>query len=215
MRKFLLFLAIFFITQSARADFVPQYFDTIKHWGIGAVSVGQEYLIFDKPEDAAQLVQKVIWDEKGNITCKGDCDDNAFLVLFLPSKNHVILSAVDEDNGWAKVCYGQKSEKFGWIKLVGSNIFIPWSEYLVKYGKQYSYYVFKDISKDEYKLYAQPQDDAQSIDSWEYAKEITPWYVKGNWMMIKVLNFDNTQKTGWFKWRTSDGQLRGFVDLRK
>ncbi len=216
MRKILLLLiAILFITQTAQADFVPQYSKTIAKWGIGGVFVGQDYLIFDEPKDDAKLLQRVTWDEKGNVNCKGDCDDGALFTLFVPSKNTVMLSATDEDEGWAQVCYGQQSGKLGWMRLEGENKFLSWSQYLVTYGKTHNFYMFKDIPKSENRLYAQPEDGAKSVDSWEYAKQITPWYVKGNWAMVKIINFDNTQKTGWLKWRTADGTLRGFVDLRQ
>ena len=215
MKKILLLLITLLIVQAARADFVPQYSKTITVWGIGGVFVGQDYLIFDEPKDDAGLLQRVIWDEKGNVTCKGDCDDGMLFTLFVPSKKAVILSAVDENENWAQVCYGQKSGKLGWIRLSDDNKFTPWSQYLIKYGKTHSFYMFKDIPKDENRLYSQPEDGAKSVDSWELAKQITPWYVKGNWAMVKVINFDNTQKTGWLKWRTADGALRGFVDPRK
>lgn len=215
MKRIILILLFLLFAQPVFADFVPQYSKTITVWGIGGVFVGQDYLIFDAPADGAKLLQRTIWDEKGNVTCKGDCVDEALFTLFVPSKNSVILSAVDENDGWAQVCYSQKSGKLGWIRLEGDNKFIPWPQYFIKYGKPHGIYMFKDIPKDENKLYSQPEDGAKSVDSWEYAKQITPWYIKGNWIMVKILNFDNTQKTGWLKWRTSDGMLRGFVDPRK
>lgn len=217
IKKALLFLLILFNFQCAHADFVPQYMNSVAYWGIGGVFVGKEISIYEGNNENSKLIQKVVWNEKGEISCRGRCEDENLFVFWAPSKGYAILSVadIDEEGKWAKVCYEQKKGTMAWIKLNDDNKFITWHEYISIYGKKHGYYLFKDINKDERKLYAQPDDDAKTVDSWEYAKNITPWFIKGNWVMAKVLNLDNTQKTGWLKWRTVDGQLRGFVDLRK
>ena len=215
MKKVFVLLAVLLMAHAAYADFVPQYSKTITNWGIGGVIVGKEYLVFDAPKDDAKLLQRVLWDEKGSVICKGDCEDEALFALFAPSKSMTILSANDEIDGWAQVYYSQKHSKMGWIRLEGDNKFISWSQYLTRYGRAHGFYMFKDVPKSENRLYAQPEEGAKSIDSWDHAKQITPWYVKGNWVMVKVITFSDTQKTGWLQWRTTDGTLRGFVDPRK
>lgn len=209
------------MVSKAHADFVPQYAGTVQNWGIGGVFVDKEISLYELRNTNSKLVAKIKWNEKGDVVCRGKCADSGnIFVEFIPSKNYALLAAEDvfdnEDgaNGvWAQVYYGGNNK--AWLKLDENNKFISWQDFLTIYGKKHGFYLFKDIKKEERKLYARPQDDTRTVDSWESAKLITPWFVKGNWIMVKVLNFDNVQKTGWFKWRTSEGTLRGFVDLRQ
>ena len=86
---------------------------------------------------------------------------------------------------------------------------------MLSYGKKHGIYVFKDVKKDQRVLYAASYEGAQIVDSFEMAKFITPWFVSGNCVMVKLIHWDNTQKTGFLRWRDLNGKLWLFVDLTK
>ena len=47
----------------------------------------------------------------------------------------------------------------------------------------------------------------------EMPKYISPWLVRGNWVLVKVHDFNNQFKTGWFEYRGSNGKLKMFIKL--
>lgn len=214
MKKILFLVLALIFMQSAHADFIPQYVNSITHWGIGAVVMDREFSIYEENSENSKLIKKIKWSENAQIICSGDCLNNQLFVTWVPSKSYAIMSALDEIEGWAQVYYDQKTAKLGWVKLSDKTKFFTWAEFMTTYGKKHGYFLFKDIKKEERKLYSQPQEASQIVDSWEIAKYIAPWYIKGNWMMAKVLDFDNAQKTGWLKWRGTDGTLYGFVNFK-
>ena len=79
------------------------------------------------------------------------------------------------------------------------------------FGKKHGLYLLDDSNKN---LYSKAEDGAQVVDSFKYAKYIEPWFVNGNFLMVKIIDYDNKQKTGYIRWRTDDGKLLVFVKFR-
>lgn len=214
MRKIFFLIAVFliFCTQ-AFADVFPVYTNSISHWGAGLAKIGERTVIYEAQSMASPIAEVLVWDEKGSIVHKnsGPINPQNTFVAFVPSEKLAFLSVDDEEDGWIRVCYNQKNLKFGWIKKSDENEMLLWQDFFSIYGKKYGIYLFRDVKKENKKLFSKPEDDAQVIDRFEYVKNITPWLVKGNWMLVKIINYDNTKKTGWMKWRDSLGQLYVFA----
>ena len=62
-------------------------------------------------------------------------------------------------------------------------------------------------------LYSGPMIQTNSTGSIEMPKYISPWLVRGNWVLVKVHDFNNQFKTGWFEYRGSNGKLKMFIKL--
>ena len=83
-------------------------------------------------------------------------------------------------------------------------------EFFEQFGKKYGIYLFKDLKKPDKILYAAPLKETNSLGSIEMPRFISPWLIRGNWMLVKVKDFKDS-KTGWIQFRGSDGKLRLFV----
>ena len=60
-------------------------------------------------------------------------------------------------------------------------------------------------------LFGAPVKQTNTIGSLEMPKLIVPWLIRGNWILVKVTDFQNQMKTGWINFRGDDGKLKLFV----
>jgi hypothetical protein len=216
MRKlFFILLSVFFLTQTAFANIMPRYTTSVNYYGIGILRVSNLTKIYEKQDENSDIIQKIYWDNGKNFkTSDGTKPEDTF-IAYIPTSNYAFLSVEDENENWVLVYYNQKTGKTGWVKKDAAiNEFYTWADFINTYGRKNGIYAFKDTPREERVLYGTAQEDAQIVDNWEIAKHINPWYINGNWVMVKVLDYDNAQKTGYLKWRTNEGKLLIFVDLK-
>ena len=218
MKKIILtttFLLIFSL--AANADITPQYLNSVSHWGIGVATAGKDIKIYDANNSQAKLKANIIWDEKGNVECKNtnmNCEAREIFLGFSPENSTALFSVEDETDGWIFICYNQRFRLFGWIKKDDYTKYLNWNEFLISYGKKYGMYLFRDVPKSYKRLYAAPNIESGCVDSFFLATHINPWLVSGNWILVKVENYDDTQKTGWLRFRSDTGRLFGYVNLK-
>ncbi len=211
----ILFLLIF--TLKSNADVTPQYLSSVAHWGIGVASVGKNIKIYEENNSKSKVKAQIIWDETGELECKStnmSCEAREMFLGFAPSNNVALFSVEDETDEWIQICYNQRFRLFGWIKKDNNTKYLSWGEFILSYGKKYGMYLFRDVPKSYKTLYASPDTASPSVDSFFLATHINPWLIRGNWVLVKVENYDDTQKMGWLRFRSDTGRLFGFVNLK-
>ncbi len=214
-RLFLILFSIFFLTQAGFANVMPRYTTSINHWGMGILRVSNLTKIYEQQDENSDIIQKIYWDNGKNFKALDSTRPEDIFIAYLPASNYAFLSVEDENEKWVLVCYNQKTGQTGWVKKADtSNEFYTWADFINICGRKNGIYVFKDIKEEDRVLYSTPQEDGQIVDNWKIAKHISPWYINGNWVMVKITDYDNTQKTGYLKWRTNEGRLLIFVDLK-
>ena len=64
------------------------------------------------------------------------------------------------------------------------------------------------------KMHTSPGDEAQLVKEIPYCPEqIELMYIRGNWMLIRVIDFDQSAPVGWIRWRSDDGKIFVFPRL--
>ena len=230
-RVFSLFLFVFTIffapMQSVRADFtpsytnfLPSYTNSIQHFGIGAARVTNFVEIYETPDLNSKTIQRLYWNNIGNFISSNKNENlkpSDIFLIYSPQENQVFLSVEDENEEWIKVCYDQKSLKFGWVKKENGKHgakFYPYKDLFFEYGKKYGIYTFRNLPQTKKTLHSSPNKDSSVVDDFDYPKFISPWLVQGNWMLVKVITMDNKTKTGWFNWRSDEGRLFALVNVK-
>lgn len=217
MKKIILiatFLLIFAL--KSNAQITPQYLNSVNHWGMGVAQTGKNVKIYDTNNSNAKLKANIIWNENGDLVCKNtkmNCEAGEIFLGFAPKNSVAVFSVEDETDDWIQICYNQKLKLFGWIKKDTDTKYLSWSEFIISYGKKYGMYLFRDAPKDFKRLYAAPNIESGCVDSFFLANHISPWLVRGNWVLVKVENYDDKQKTGWLRFRSDTGRFFGFVNL--
>jgi len=213
MKKIILtlILLLILILPAFAVDFLPRYKNNIKNFGIGLYFGEGVATVYKAPDDKSQVVAKLNWNtEKVSINNKVYQPKEIFAV-FLPQNALSGFIALDEQGSeYTEIIYNNLSGAKGWIKNAPDTKVFYWRQLFYKYGKTKGLYMFADIPKDNRVLMLSPEENSTVSYQFVAPKFIKLQLIKGNWALIKVVDYDNEQKVGWFKWRNPDGTLNLF-----
>ena len=217
MKKFLV-IFILILNVAALADVMPYYINSLRRYGIGYTSVKSPLVMRRTPSDDGEILETLNFDYQGRASClinKKRCSVDEIFSAYSESKKIALLTALDESENWSLVCFNQSERPIcGWIDENLGNKFYNWSDFFNVYGRKYGIYLFKDLQKSDKVLYSAPIKQSNSTGSLEFPKSIMPWLVRGNWVLVKVIDFGSQgaqAKTGWLNYRSDNGKLKLFV----
>ncbi len=217
MKKlFIVFLLILNIP--ALADVMPYYINSLRRYGIGYTSIQSPLVMRRTPSNEGEILETLNFDYQGNASClinKSRCPIDEIFAAYSQNKKIALLTALDESEHWSLVCFNQSERPVcGWVDENLGNKFYNWNDFFNIYGRKYGIYLFKDLQKTDKVLYAAPMKQSNTTGSIELPKIINPWLVRGNWVLIKAIDFGSKgmqQKTGWLNYRDDRGKLKVFV----
>ncbi len=210
---FLSFFAVFAANQSF-ADVMPRYMTSIAHTGIGAFNAPKEFAVYENPDENSKVLEQITWGAKG-VTSFGNLNENDIFVTYVPAYNVAYCAVDDEIDGWVKIFYSQKTGKTGWVKATATNRFTSWMGFYMSKGRKNGVYFFKDMPETNKKLMSGPEKDSQKVASYTYPKFVKLTLVRGNWMLVTILDLGNETRVGWMQWRTEDGNFMIFPKMYK
>lgn len=209
--SFLIFLNLYL---TANADVMPYYINSLRRYGIGYTKVQSPLIMRREAKLEGEILETLTFDYKGNAFCqinKDRCEVDEIYAVYSQSKKMALLTTLDTTDGWNLVCFNQTERPVcGWVEEE-KNKFYGWVDFFETFGKKYGLYLFKDLQKTDKILYGAPVKQTNALGSIEMPRLITPWLIRGNWILVKVYDFNNQQKTGWINFRGSDGKLKLFV----
>lgn len=210
MKKIILTLFLLFALSLPAfcVEFMPKYKDSLQNFGIGLYFGEGNATVFQEPDENSPIVAELSWDiEEVRIDGETTQPKNVFGV-FLPEHALSGFIATDEiGTEYTKIIYDSENNLEGWIKNAPDNKVFYWRQLFYKYGKTKGLYIFADTPKNDRTLRLAPEDDSDISHVFVYPKFIRLQLVKGNWALLKIVDYDNEQKVGWFKWRNTDGTL--------
>lgn len=211
-KKHILIILILLISY-ANADILPRYVNSIRNYGIGFTKVQSPLVIKNAPQKDASNLEIITFDYKNNVSCainKNDCSLEKIFSIYSTEKKVAFMTTTDETLGYNLICYNDNKPLCGWVEN-NNNIFYNWNMFFNVLGRKQGLYAFNDITKNDKIIYASPDKNSNSIGSLEMPKYISPWLVQGNWILVKIYEYDSKIKTGWLNFRGEDGKLRLFV----
>lgn len=208
MKKFLLVL-LMFIAIPAFADTMPYYVDSIPRNSIGLYQTDEELSIYTHPDANSGLIKKMIFDYNPE-----NMPDSVFAVLVNDQKLGYLYVTDIGDEGWVEVIYNKKTGAKGWVIAKDSMQFLPYRNFYNLYGKKYGLRILKNTPKDLEVLRAKSEDLSQIVSKFNYVKKINLTVIRGNWALVSVFDLDQTPKTGYLKWRETDGTIYAFPNVK-
>ena len=214
MKKLLIsFLILFNFT--ALAEVMPYYINSLKRNGIGFTSIQSPLVMRRTASDEGEILETLNFDFSGNASClinKTRCTLDEIFSAYSENRKIALLTTLDVSENWSLVCFNQiETPVCGWVDEKLNNKYYNWTDFFNTFGRKYGLYLFKDLQKSDRVLYAGHMKQTNTTGSIELPKRITPWLVQGNWVLVKVNDFNNQLKTGWLNYRDDRGKLKVFV----
>jgi len=197
-------------------DYIPKYNNSINYYGIGAYFAQNSVVIYQEPNEKSQVLVSFAWDND-KIVKTSDSEINIInsFITFLPNEKVTIFAVDDETEGWVQIVYDQKRALKGWVKISETAKFYYWRKILYKYAIKNGVYMWNDAPKESKALRTTPDKEKKPDTTFFYPKHIAFEFIKGNWMLVKVLDYDNSVKVGWIQWRTEDGKFLLYPAFRE
>ena len=208
MKRFLIILSML-ICMPVFADTVPFYMNQVPKSAIGVYQTDKEITIYAKPDANSTVVKNITFSYEPETM-----PDNTFAVLINEKKLGFLYVTDIGDDGWVEIIYNKQTGAKGWVLVQDRMQFLPWLNFYNLYGRKYGIRIMKDTPSDFYTLCAKSEDLSQPISKLNHVQKIRLTKVGGNWALVTVMDLDKTPKTGWLKWRNSDGTIYAFPDIK-
>ena len=208
MKKFLIILCLFFM-MPVLADTMPFYMNSIPKNAIGMYQTGENITFYSHPEANSAVIKKLDFSYDPNTM-----PDNVFAVLLNEKKLGFLYVSDIGDDGWVEVIYDKITGAKGWVQTEDRFQFLPWLSFYNMYGRKYGLRILKDAPDEIETLHAKSEDLSQNVATLRFVKQIKLTVIRGNWALVSVVDIDKTPKTGYMKWRGTDGTIYAFPNIK-
>ncbi|DAB14385.1 TPA: hypothetical protein CPT98_10680 [Candidatus Gastranaerophilales bacterium HUM_19] len=208
MKKFLIILCLFFM-MPVLADTMPFYMNSIPKNAIGMYQTGENITLYSHPEVNSAVIKKLDFSYNPETM-----PDNVFAVLLNEKKLGFLYVSDIGDDGWVEVIYDKITGAKGWVQTEDRFQFLPWLSFYNMYGRKYGLRILKDAPDEIETLHAKSEDLSQNVATLRFVKQIKLTVIRGNWALVSVVDIDKTPKTGYMKWRGTDGTIYAFPNIK-
>lgn len=191
------------------ADTLPFYTNSVPKSAIGLYQTDKSLVIRTQPDEKSPLIKKYEFSYNSE-----DMPVNLFAVLLNDRKLGFLYVTDTEEDGWVEVIYDKQLGLKGWVQTDDKMQFLPWINFYNLYGRKYGLALMKNAPKEIYTLHSQCEDNSQALSKLNYIQKIKMVKVSGNWALVTILDLDKTPKSGWMKWRNSDGTIFAFPAIK-
>lgn len=205
----------FFILPAVAIEYIPRYNTSIKNYGIGLYFGEGKATVYEQPDENSPILAQISWDANKVLINKEVFEPKNIFAVFLPKNGLSGFIAIGEQNEeYTEIIYDNTKQLTGWIKNSPENKVFYWRQIFYRYGKTKGLNLFANMPKEEKVLKLSPDENSENSYSFIYPKFIRLQLIKGNWALLKVVDYDNEQKVGWFKWRNLDGTLNIYPNFK-
>lgn len=205
MKKFIVTLLVFFglSLPTLAADVMPNVVSLSNTNTLGVYQVGNPIVLRKTPEDTAPIV-KVIRISNNYIEPSELTFDNVF-VVYNEKKALALMAVTDETEDWVELIYNNKTGARGWLKKDDPYKFSTWVHFYNTYARKYGLYILNGAPEKINEMHGSTDDTSKVISTINNPQKIILNIIKGNWMLVSVMDMDRTPKTGYIRWRSEDG----------
>ena len=170
---------------------------------------GENITIYSEPEANSKAIKNVEFSYKPETM-----PDGMFAVLLNEKKLGFLYVSDIGDDGWVEVIYDRHTGARGWVLTEDKFQFLPWLSFYNMYGRKYGLRLFKDTPDKIEVLRAKSEETSQNVDKLNYVKQIKLTAIRGNWALVSVFDIDKTPKTGFLRWRSDEGVIYAFPNIK-
>ena len=169
----------------------------------GVFQVDHHIIVYSEPDEKASIKKKIIWT-KDSVVPQNLLKKDLF-VVYLENNDLGLMSVTDELEDWVEVIYDNSTGEKGWIKKDDPYKFNTWLNFYSMYGKKYGLKILKGCPENIFYMYGTPNDNAKKISVITNPQLINLNIIRGNWMLVTVVDAEKTPKTGYIRGRSDNG----------
>ncbi len=207
--KRLIIIFLMMLALPVFADTMPFYMNSIPKGTIGLYQTDESVTLYSEPEANSNVIKKMEFTYKPE-----SMPDSVFALLINEKKLGFLYVSDIGDDGWVQVIYDKHTGAKGWVLTSDRMQFLPWLNFYNLYGRKYGLRLLKDTPDEIEVLHAKSEDDSQTISKLNYIKQIKLTAMRGNWALVSVFDLDKVPKTGYLKWRSSEGVIYAFPNIK-
>lgn len=205
MKKIIISLLLFlaFSSPVSAEDVMPNVVSLSHTNTYGVYQVGNNIILRKAPDDKAPIV-KVIKINNNNLEPQELTFEKVF-VVYQSAKDLAYMAVTDENEDWVELIYNNKTGEKGWLKKDDPYKFLTWVNFYNTYSKKYGLYILNGAPESVKEMHGSPDDTSKVISTINQPQKIILNLIKGNWMLVSVMDRDRTPKTGYIRWRSDEG----------
>lgn len=209
MKKILLLITLFGLILPVFSDTKPCYMDSIPLGTIGLYQTGDDITIYSEPDENSEIIKQESFSYKNETM-----SEKMFALLINDRQlGFLYVSDIGDDN-WAEVIYDRTTGERGWVRTEDVFQFLPWLSFYNTYGRKYGLLLLKDVPDEIKVLHSKSEDLSQNVADLKYVTTIRVTAIRGNWALVSVFDIDRTPKTGYLRWRSDNGEIYAFPDIK-
>jgi hypothetical protein len=221
--------------------FAPQRYQSGYTYGNGIFFAPYRFTVYTEPKDSSKVIGEFRWSRTTGsnsidvFTPDGDHHttyaDRVFF-CFYPQLDVAMMAVTsDTDDGWVEVIYQQEGQKTGWVKTKDAQtaekatqvasgktepahfgVYQTWQEFMKLNAKASGIYWLTGVKQYNRSIRSSDTDEAKLIPV-TIVRDLKVKHVRGNWLLVEVLDFERNTPIGWIRWRDDDGNLMVFPNI--
>lgn len=205
MKKIIILAALVFsfALQALAVDVMPDTVNLIRTNTLGVYQVSNPIVIYNQPDE--KLGVKLVIKYSNETLEPLNLAFQDVFVVYKHAKGLALMAVTDETEDWVEVIYDNVKGSTGWIKKDDPYKFATWVNFYNMYGKKYGLYILKGTPEKIKDLHGSPDDSSKVISVMNYPVKMNLNVIRGNWMLLSILDVDKTPKTGFARWRSEEG----------
>ena len=221
--------------------FAPQLYKSGYTYGSGVYFAPYQTRIYAEPRFDAEVLEEIQWQADSDshmvLSTKRNTklQANHVFLCYYPAYKVAMFAVMSEnDQGWVEVMYDQANRKTGWVPLAEAEkakntseqlppleetpahfgTFQSWLEFMGYNAKAHGIYWLSGVKEYHRSVRTSDKDEASFLPV-TVIRDIRVRHIRGNWMLVEVVDFERNTPIGWVRWRDNDGNLLVFPNLSK
>jgi len=194
---------------SVFADTMPYYTNAVPKEAIGVYQTGNKLTVYSQPDINSKILHEFDFTYNQSTMPSG-----LFALLLNDRKLGLIYVSDIGDDNWVEIIYDKTNCSKGWVLTEDKFQFLPWINFYNMYGRKYGLRLLKDSPDSVDILHSRAEDLSQSVAKIHYAKNIKLTKISGNWALVSVLDIEKTPKMGYMRWRSDEGVIYAFPNIK-
>lgn len=164
---------------------------------------------------------------------------NQLFICYYPAEEIAMLAVVtdrpasdaDDPNApaaWLEVVINQATKKTGWVRIADAQeaqqdtltaakfnhvgTYQTWLDFMKFNAKAYGIYWLNGVSGYQRAVRTSDKDEAPLLNV-TVIRDMKIRHLRGNWLLVEVVDFERNTPIGWVRWRDNDGNLMVFPNI--